>query len=254
MTHLVFFGDSYAAGHELYPDNVGTWPSGVGEKPGCQLCFPRIIGKDYEKTSNLSKGGASIGSYIEQLREFDKIYKKDEDFLLVVELTQHLRHYWYDEKLGWISLYPGVSKFEPHYKEAQEKWEKEYFSPMHCKIEWYKTISMIQGYCKDKDNIKDVYIESCDVSPNVPEFEHLIDRNRLWTKPVYKECFFVEAQLPLEELMKTTRDYSSMHFSTFTKTDNFQKYYNGHMMHPNAEGHVVLAKAFKEIIDKLCTQ
>ena len=34
MTHLVFFGDSYAAGHELYPDNVGTWPSGVGEKPG----------------------------------------------------------------------------------------------------------------------------------------------------------------------------------------------------------------------------
>ena len=27
MTHLVFFGDSYAAGHELYPDNVGTFAS-----------------------------------------------------------------------------------------------------------------------------------------------------------------------------------------------------------------------------------
>ena len=109
---------------------------------------------------------------------------------------------------------------------------------------------MIQGYCKDK-NIKDLYIESCDVSPYIEQFEILIDRSKIWTKPVYKECFFVEAQLPLEELMKTTRDYSSMHFSTFTKTENFQKYYNGNQMHPNAEGHEILAEKFKEIIDEL---
>ena len=51
--------------------------------------------------------------------------------------------------------------------------------------------------------------------------------------------------------MKTTRDYSSMHFSTFTKTENFQKYYNGNQMHPNAEGHEILAEKFKEIIDEL---
>lgn len=233
---LVAFGDSYGAGAEL---SKPGWTIGAGQQKDDDKNFIQSISKTYDKCYNFSLVGASIPGYISQLKQFEKIFNKDYNYTLIVMLSQHNRDYIYSKEKGWIDLYPGMSKTDDSYKTDEESWYNLVNYPETAQLNWYRTISLIQSYCKTK-NINDVYIEQFNNSPYIEDLEFLIDRKKIYTTPVIKELFFKEGQDSI----------GTLDWATFLNTKNYKKYYSPNY-HPNELGHEIISKKINEIITSL---
>lgn len=233
---LVAFGDSYGAGAEL---SKPGWTIGAGQQTEDDKNFIQFIGKPYDECYNFSLVGASIPGYISQLKQFEKIFNKDYNYTLIVMLSQHNRDYIYSKEKGWIDLYPGMSRTDESYKTDEENWYNLVRYPETAHLNWYRTISLIQSYCNDK-NINDVYIEQFNNSPYINDLEFLIDRKKIYTTPVIKELFFKDSN----------ESVGTLNWKTFLGTENYKKYYSPNY-HPNELGHKIISQKINEIITSL---
>ena len=158
---LVAFGDSYGAGAELFGSG---WKIGATQKEDDNKNFIQLLGTDYDECHNFSTVGASNPGLISQLKQLQKIYNENYTYTLIVMLTQHNRDFIYSVEKGWIDLYPGMSKTEERYKTDEESWYNLVNYPETAHLNWYKSVNLLQNYCKDK-SIKDVYVEQFNPSP-----------------------------------------------------------------------------------------
>ncbi len=230
---LVAFGDSYGAGAELFESG---WKIGATQRKDDNKNFIQLLGKDYDECYNFSLIGASNPGFVSQLKKLEEIYNKNYNYTLVVMLTQHNRDFIYSPEKGWIDLYPGMSKTEESYKTEEENWYNLVNYPETAHLNWYKSINLVQNYCKDK-SIKDVYIEQFNPSPFIEDLEFLIDRTKIYTTPVIKELFFKDGR----------ESVGTLDWKSFLKTNSYKEFYSPNF-HPNELGHKKISKKVKEII------
>lgn len=235
MNNIAFFGDSYGAGAELF--ELG-WKAGEQQRPKDTLNFAQLIGKNYNSVCNFSQTGASIKGYINQLHEFNKL-NPNNNYTLVVMITQHVREYVYDNQLGWCNIYPNIGKSDSKYSELEKKVYDYNIYPQTSTFNWYNTLSLIQHYCKSH-GIQDVYVEQFNNSPYDERLEFLIDRSKIYSTPMIKELFFKDS----------AQTQSTLDWKNFLKTENYKTYFSPGM-HPNILGHQIIANRLEQIIASL---
>ena len=228
---FVAFGDSYGAGAELVSEG---WEVGKPQDPSDKENFIQLLGKDYDLCYNFSTVGASIPGYLEQLKRFDKFYSATNRYTLLVMLTQHNRDFVYDNKLGWIDLYPGISYTNKRYKQIETQWYENVNYPQTAQLNWYRTVSLIQHYCKQRD-IKDYYIEQFNPSP-ITDYDFLVDKKIIYTTPFIKEIFF----------NNDDNSVGTLNWKEFKGTEKYTTYYSP-KHHPNMLGHQLIANKIKSL-------
>lgn len=233
---LVAFGDSYGAGAELFDDN---WNNGEKQKSYDDKNFVQLLGKDYDAVLNYSTSGASIPSYIDQLKQFQTDYNYDDHFTVLVMITQHNRDYIYTKERGWINIFPNVSMFDKNLKPIEEKWYRTVEYPETGIHNWYTTISLLQNFFYQRQaNVKDFYIEQFKLSPSNTQLDFLVNYNKIYQSPLISELFFPD---------QGSSHTSTMDWRKFITTDNYKEYF-ATGFHPNEEGHKIISKRIKELL------
>lgn len=170
------------------------WTIGDTENNNDQFNFIRLLSKSYNKCYNFSSTGASISGYLNQLYQFNKIYDPNREYVLLVMLTQHKRDYIFNNETGWTNIYPKIVQNGNIIEKISNEWYNNVTYPQTGHLNWYRTISIIQGYCQNKSNIEYHFIEQFNESPYLKNLEFLINRKKVYTTPIIKEIFFKEGK------------------------------------------------------------